>query len=59
MRHNVLQLPPGRRSFNFPNLTQECPTTRKKTYLLNPNTNINPNPNANLTLTLTQTLTLT
>ena len=51
MRHDVLRLPPGRRSFNFPNLTQERATARKKTYPPNPNTNLNPNPNANLTLT--------
>jgi len=47
MRHNVLRLPPGRRRFNFPNLTQERATARKKHIPLT------------LTLTLTQTLTLT
>jgi hypothetical protein len=51
MRHDVLRLPPGRRSFNFPNLTQERATARKKTYTPNLNINPNLNPNANQTLT--------
>ena len=47
MRHTVLWLPPSRRSFNSPNLTQERTTARKKTYPPNPNTNLN----TNLTIT--------
>jgi hypothetical protein len=51
MRHTVLRLPLGSRSFNCPNLTQERATARKKTYPPNLNINPNQNPNANQTLT--------
>ena len=44
---HVLRLPLGSWSFNYPNLTQERATARKKTYPPNLNTNLN----TNLTLT--------
>jgi hypothetical protein len=34
MQHDMLQLPPGKQSFNFPNLTPEHATAREKTYAL-------------------------